>query len=251
MYTDVFTLFGFPESPYTKMQSFIMNSWWWFQYTLFGFGFWFAQESIIKEREKAQLEKDKLQAEYAYLKAQINPHFLYNVLNFFYAKAIQFSEPLADGILYLAEIMRYVISNEEDDNGQIPLSMELEQIENIININQLRFDNRINVEFIKEGAFEDVRIIPFVIVTLIENAFKHGQLINISEPLLIHLRYHQDIKRIDFLIKNVKAEKTNEPSTGIGLTNIKRRLSFAYSDRYSLLINDTATTYSVNLKINL
>lgn len=249
LYFKVFTLFGFPDVGYSLMESYIMNLWWLFQYTLFGFGYWFAKEAIRKEKEKVQLEKDKLQAEYAYLKAQINPHFLYNVLNFFYAKAIQVSEPLADGILYLADIMRYVISNEEDDTGQIPLTVELAQIENVININQLRFDNKLKVKFIREGLFEEVKIIPFVIVTLIENAFKHGQLLDTEDPLLIEVSYLNSSDTINVLIRNRKSENNQSRSSGIGLVNINRRLSYAYPDRHSLVLNDVGDFYTVNLTI--
>lgn len=251
LYLKVFPLFGYPQLSSPWIRLYIMNLSWLFEYTLFGFGYWFALEVINKEKEKVQLERDKLQAEYAYLKAQVNPHFLYNVLNFFYAKAIQVSEPLADGILYLADIMRYVLSNEEDDKGQILLSIELEQILNMININQLRFDNKLKINFVTEGRYEEVRIIPFVIVALVENAFKHGELLDTDDPLLIIVSFIKSENTIHVLIKNRKLKSHDNRSSGIGLVNINRRLSYAYPNRHSLVIDNDSDFYTVNLTIKL
>jgi two-component system, LytTR family, sensor kinase len=249
LYLKVFTLFGYPHLPYSWMQSYIMNLWWVFTYTFFGFGYWFAQEAIRKEKEKAQLEKDKLQAEYAYLIAQINPHFLNNVLNFFYAKALRVSEPLADGILYLTDILRYVTNREEDDMGQIPLTVELEQIDNMININQLRFDNRLKIKFIKDGVFQNVRIIPFVLITLIENAFKHGEFLVTEDPLLISVAYENASKTFQVIVRNRKSVSNLPQSSGIGLVNVNRRLTYAYPDRHSLVTNDDGDFYTASLTI--
>lgn len=250
LYSYVLVILGYPRSPHTPWESFAMNSWWWFQYTLFGFGYWFALEAIARAREKAKLEQEKLRAEYGYLKAQINPHFLYNVLNFFYAKSLGASEELQNGILYLAAIMRYAISKGEDDRGRIPLMEEIEQIQNVIGINQLRFDNDLKVQFITEGNFGEVKIIPFIFITLVENAFKHGELTKSPDPLLIKITHKEMDETISLIVKNRKLNGEKEDSTGIGLENVKRRLTMAYGSNYRLSIREDKEVYSVDLCIN-
>jgi len=247
----VFAYFGYPvdEIPYTLFQSYLLNLSWWFQYSLWGLAYWLVREIILKEREKSNLEREKLHLEYTYLKSQINPHFLYNVLNFFYAKAFGGSQQLSDGILCLAEIMRYVIDNEEDKDGKVPIVNEMRQIQNVIDINQLRFDNKLNIKFYKEGIFSDVRVIPYVIVTLVENSFKHGKLSPNAAPIVIRLSHRGGILKL--LVQNKKTNDSKISSAGIGIDNIRRRLSFAYGDRHEMVIKEDAENYSVNLSINL
>jgi two-component system LytT family sensor kinase len=153
LFIKILPYVGGPPVPYSLLQMYIMNIWWWFQYLLLGSGYWFGIVAIANEKEKVQLENEKIKAEYDFLKAQINPHFLYNVLNFFYAKALDVSEDLATGILNLAEIMRFITSNGEDEYGKIPLIMEIQQVNNIININQLRFNHELKIEFVANDDF--------------------------------------------------------------------------------------------------
>lgn len=253
LYKKLFRLWGYPDPPYSIIESYIMNIWWWFQYTLFAFGYWFANELINKEKEKAILEKERLHLEYAYLKSQINPHFLYNVLNWFYAKSLGASDQLSNGILYLADIMGYIIKheNDQDEEGKIPLDTEVNQIQNIIHINQLRFDNKLNVNFQKEGDFENVRVIPFVFITLVENAFKHGRLSDNGEPIIINLAHSPESQTVVLFVKNQKSNHSSESSTGIGMENIRRRLNLVYKGRHSISVKEDASYYSVTLSINI
>jgi hypothetical protein len=253
LYKKVFVFWGYPHPPYTLVESYIMNIWWWFQYTLFAFGYWIANELIDKEREKTKLEKERLHLEYAYLKSQINPHFLYNVLNWFYAKSLGASEQLSNGVLYLAEIMGYIIKHEKDQDkeGKISLDKEIKQIENIIQINQLRFDNKLNVLFSKEGDFENIRVIPFVFITLVENAFKHGRLSDNGHPIIISITHSTSNKTIALFVKNQKTNHSSEYSTGIGLENIRRRLNLDYKGRHSISVVEDSNNYAVTLTINL
>ena len=95
--------------------------------------------------------QERLQTEHAYLRAQISPHFLHNVLNFFYAKSLPYSPELSDGILTLSSVMRYALQNEEDSNGMVLLDKEVEHLQNIIKINQLRFSNKLQIQFTVTG----------------------------------------------------------------------------------------------------
>ena len=143
-----------------------------------------------------ELELQKLKADYKFLKAQINPHFLHNSLNFLYSKSLPYSADLSEGILTLSEIMRYSLSNEENAEGKVLLSKEVEHIRNFIKMNQLRFDNKLLVNFEVKGVLSGVTILPFVLITVIENAFKHGDARDKEYPLDILLSGENGISLI-------------------------------------------------------
>ncbi|HVI47250.1 MAG TPA: histidine kinase [Chitinophaga sp.] len=252
LYHKVFIYFGYPKVVvYTLLDSYIMNIWWWFQYTILGFGYWFAIELIESTKEKAQLENEKIKAEYGYLKAQINPHFLYNALNFFYSKTLDISEDVANGILSLAEIMRFVVSNDEDEFGRIPLSKEIEQVKNVISINQLRFDNELKIDFVTKNEHKDVRVIPFILITLVENAFKHGDILSNQAPISIIIDYAKNSKQLRIFVCNKKGKDRSNYSLGTGLANLKKRLDLVYTNRYNLSIDEDESKFSVDLLINV
>jgi two-component system, LytTR family, sensor kinase len=142
----------------------------------------------ILEEQKMQLEVEKSQANFNFLKAQINPHFLHNTLNFLYAKSLPYSTELSEGILTLSDIMRYALSEGNARNGKAPLRDEIEHVRNVIKINQLRFSNNLNVQCEVEGVINGAEIIPFVLITLVENAFKHGDLKTSEHPIIIKVK---------------------------------------------------------------
>lgn len=232
--------------------------WTFMAYTFFSCGYFFARQAVKKEKqlrivalEKVKVEQEKLQAEYAFLRAQINPHFLHNTLNFFYAKSLGCSKELSDGILTLCEIMRYSLKSGEDEEGTVLLSNEVEHMQNVIRINQLRFSNRLQVDFSISGDTGAVRIIPLILITLLENAFKHGDLIDKEHPLILQLTVNKDEQRIYFSVRNKKKKGPKEPSHGIGMDNIRRRLQAAYNDSCTLQIQDEKDFYCVELSITV
>ena len=201
----------------------------------------------ILEAQKMQLEVEKSQANFNFLKAQINPHFLHNTLNFLYAKSLPYSPELSEGILTLSDIMRYALSEGNARDGKAPLKDEIEHVRNVIKINQLRFSNNLNVEFEVEGVVNGATIIPFVLITLVENAFKHGDLKNTINPIVIRATIEN--KQLHFYCRNRKKTGPKELSTGIGLDNIKKRLDLAYGKHYSLQVKDEAEFYTTELTI--
>jgi LytS/YehU family sensor histidine kinase len=201
----------------------------------------------ILEAQKMQLEVEKSQANFNFLKAQINPHFLHNTLNFLYAKSLPYSSELSEGILTLSDIMRYALSEGNAKDGKAPLKDEIEHVRNVIKINQLRFNNNLNVNFNVEGVVNGATIIPFVLITLVENAFKHGDLKSTEHPIDINLNI--DHSRLYFYCRNKKKNGPKELSTGIGLDNIQKRLELAYGKDYSLNVKDEADFYTTELTI--
>lgn len=201
----------------------------------------------ILEAQKMQLEKEKSEANLNFLKAQINPHFLHNTLNFLYAKSLPYSNELSEGILTLSDIMRYALSEGNAREGKAPLKDEVEHVRNVIKINQLRFDNKLNVNFEVSGAVDGAMIISFLLITLVENAFKHGDLKKQEYPIDIKLNVSGN--KISFYCRNKKKTGPKELSTGVGLENIKKRLDLAYGDNYKFTVKDEAEFYTTELII--
>lgn len=210
------------------------------------------REALVQRRvlqaQKLQLEIENVQANFNFLKAQINPHFLHNTLNFLYAKSLPHAPELSEGILTLSDIMRYALQAGDKQDGLAMLSDEIEHVHNVIKINQLRYDNRLQVRFEVKGNTERVRIVPFVLITLIENAFKHGDLKNPLHPLDIYLEVGGN--RLVFTCRNRKKAGPKASSTGIGLDNIKKRLDLSYGDCYQLDVKEDDADYAVELIIS-
>lgn len=202
----------------------------------------------ILEAQKLQLEVEKSEANLNFLKAQINPHFLHNTLNFLYAKSLPYSSELSEGILTLSDIMRYALSEGNAREGKAPLKDEIEHVRNVIKINQLRFDNKLNVNFRVSGVVDGAMIIPFVLITLVENAFKHGDLKKQEHP--IDVKLNVDGNKISFYCRNKKKTGPKELSTGVGLENIRKRLDLAYGDKYKFNVKDEAEFYTTELIID-
>ncbi|RYY86811.1 MAG: hypothetical protein EOO15_13460 [Chitinophagaceae bacterium] len=201
----------------------------------------------ILEEQKMELEFEKSQANFNFLKAQINPHFLHNTLNFLYAKALPLSEELSEGILTLSDIMRYALSQGNVRDGKALLKDEVEHVRNVIKINQLRYSNKLNVQFEVEGIMNGAEIIPFVLITIVENAFKHGDFKSESHPIRILLRVGR--AGIFFSSTNRKKSGPKELSTGIGLENIRKRLELAYADKFRFEVKEDTDTYTTELTI--
>lgn len=200
----------------------------------------------ILEEQKMQLEVEKSQANLNFLKAQINPHFLHNTLNFLYARSLPYSAELSEGILTLSDIMRYALGPAAQD-GKVMLKDEIEHVRNVIKINQLRFSNNLNVKFDVNGVVNGATIVPFILITIVENAFKHGDLKSTEHP--IDIRLDMTNHRLNFFCRNRKKTGPKEISTGIGLDNIRKQLDLTYGRNYSLIIKDEAEFYTTDLTL--
>ena len=202
----------------------------------------------VLEEQKLQLEIEKSSANLNFLKAQINPHFLHNTLNFLYAKSLPYSPELSEGILTLSDIMRYALSEGNARDGKAPLKDEIEHVWNVIKINQLRFSNTLNVEFTVNGNVDGITIIPFVLITIVENAFKHGDLKNENAPIEIKIEVKNN--KLKFCCRNKKKSGPKELSTGVGLDNIRKRLDLAYGKNYHFDVKDDEQFYTSELTID-
>ena len=206
----------------------------------------FKQKKVL-EAQKLELETQISQANFNFLKSQINPHFLHNTLNFLYARSLPYSPELSEGILTLSDIMRYALSQGNQKDGKAPLKDEIEHVHNVIRISQLRYNNQLKVNFDVSGQVDGALIIPFVLITIVENAFKHGDLKSPDYPIDIRLNVRGN--HLYFYCSNKKKSGPKALGTGIGLENISKRLFLAYGDQYSFVVKDETETYTIELTI--
>ncbi|MDB5141061.1 MAG: hypothetical protein JWR12_2977 [Mucilaginibacter sp.] len=222
-----------------------------------GYISYFKRQAIASEKKQLTIQKDKAELEVklaestnAYLMQQINPHMLFNSLNFIYSKVFLQSKDAAKCVSLLTDIMRFSLK-ESGADGKIPLNEEIDQLKNLLEINRLRYDTPLQLKTDLEGAPEQFRIIPLILFTLTENLFKHGNLRDPGSPANLRLSVDSN-GRLDLLIRNLKKSKSNyHQNHSLGLRNVKTRLDYAYADQYNLTIAETEAFYELNLNIKL
>lgn len=225
-----------------------LNLYMFVKYALLSFSIFYFRQSINREKELRMIEKEKLDTENAFLRAQINPHFLNNTLNFFFAKSLPYSEELANGIMILSEIMRYSLEIDKDDRMTL-IDLEIEHIKNVIEINQLRFNHKLQIDFKIEGNTHNVRMIPLILITVVENILKHGNCTDQNYPVKIFLNTNETDGYVYLNTFNRKKKGPKELSSGIGLDNIKKRLSHHYQEKFILNITESEQDYLLDLSI--
>ena len=200
------------------------------------------------EQQKEELEIQRLNDELGLLKAQINPHFLFNSLNTVYSLARKNSQQTEEFILKLSDILRYVIY--ESSAQKVLVSNELKYIKNYIELQKYRIDKNMQIEYACYGDEGNLLIEPMLLIAFIENAFKHG--ISYREGSFINVAVTIEKKRLFLTVTNTynKQPVTNEYS-GIGLQNVKKRLQLSYPSSHELTIADDNKIYNVHLTIKL
>ena len=207
---------------------------------------------FIHQSEKIELQTQTMQSELKFLKSQINPHFLFNTLNNLYALTLKKSDDAPEIVLKLSEMMRYMLY--ECNEPLVPLHKEVSYMRNYLDLERLRQHEMMNLDFEVEGAVENQRIAPLLLIPFIENSFKHGLSNQISQGWVgIHMNIEPE--RLTFTIENSKSPShpklTHRKSGGIGLVNVRRRLNLLYQDRYQLTIKNEPDKYTVNLMLKL
>ncbi|MEY2869553.1 MAG: hypothetical protein RIR01_2050 [Bacteroidota bacterium] len=192
------------------------------------------------------VEKEKMQSELSFLKAQINPHFLFNTLNSIYALAIKKDDKTADAVVQLSELMRYIITNANDD--VIALDKELNYIDNFIQLQKTRLGNTVEIKYELDGNVYGKCITPLILISFIENAFKHG--VNPNQDSEINIKINIEDEFLTLFVSNNKVDSVQSQS-GIGLQNTIERLSHLYPKKHELSIDDSQNKYTVTLKINV
>ena len=196
-----------------------------------------------------EINDEKRNAEVSYLKAQINPHFLFNTLNSLYALTLQKSDEAPNAVLKLSGIMRYVVT--ESNHEYVTLDKELNYIKDYIALQKLRLDQNVSLVFKVEGEPFGKAIAPLILIPFIENAFKYG--INPDTESYIHIDILIENQTLKMSVKNPKAatEVDEALKTEEGLKNTQRRLDLMYAGKYTLTVLEDEKSYDVTLKIDL
>jgi len=204
---------------------------------------WYEQKKLLQE---AQVEK--LQAEVNYLRSQVNPHFLLNALNNLYALTIKKSDNAPHIVLKLSELMEYMLY--ESNEAFVPLEKEIKYLSNYLELEKIRQGNEADIRMTVEGSADNCRIPPFLLLPLVENAFKHG-ISRAVQHAYMHITIRID-KDMEVAVVNSKGTlKQQGKEGGIGLVNLKRRLALLYPGKHELRINDQPDKYQALLKIDL
>jgi LytS/YehU family sensor histidine kinase len=238
-----------------EARKYVMNFWEYFSSVVMVSCFFIFLSTILKfiidwfhnEKIKSNLENEKLISELAFLKSQINPHFLFNSLNNIYSLAYQRSEKTPEAVLKLSEIMRYMLY--ESNENKVSLDDEIRYLKNYIELQKLRFKDKAYIKFEIDGETGQKKITPLVLISFVENAFKHGLPTDKENPITIILNVTSD--KLFFQVINKKSNQNKDETGGIGLQNVKRRLDLLYKGGYRLHIEDDEEIYNCELYLNL
>ncbi len=201
-----------------------------------------------KEKEHLEIINEQNETQLQYLKAQINPHFLFNTLNNIYSLSVVKSDLAPEMIVKLSSILRYAIYDGE--KGKVNLSKEVKQIQEFISLFQMKSEHDLNVQFNIEGEIDKWEIEPMLLIPLVENCFKHGDY-ETNENTFIKLDLRIDNDELIFYSENSKRDnKQKDDVGGVGIANIKKRLEVNYPNLHNLELNELENTFKVELRIN-
>jgi sensor histidine kinase YesM len=208
-------------------------------------------KNIKNQRNLEKIKKNQIEAELKSLKAQLNPHFLFNTLTMLYSNAIKIDEGLANKILKLSDSLHYLL--HEGDNSLVAISQEIKFIQGYVELQKARIGDRVSIQFNTDIDDMDEKIPPLLMIPLIENAFKYSsQVDDKNNPILIDIVLKD--KKLNLYVENDFIDKEEGgywKDSGIGITNLKRRLTLLFESKYSLELLTKRNSFIVDLKINL
>lgn len=229
--------------PQRAILSFFLN------HTLFiviSYFVWEYNNYVVAQKNTLLLKNEKLQTEMILLKSQLSPHFLFNSLNNIYSLVLLKHDDAPKMISTLSDILRYLIY--ERSNDFVSINSEIDIIEKYLKIQKFRQIPGIqNVKFKVNGQTDGIKIPPYVLLTLTENAFKHGDVLELKDGF-VTINLSIDNSKIDFRISNSYIKRSSKE--GIGLKNIASQLDIIYSKHYDLTIEDDNSIYTLNLKLD-
>lgn len=240
-----------------KLDTFFINlTYRFFLFTIYAGFIWFfttrnklSKILLEKELQEERLKNSLLLAQQSVLKAKINPHFLFNTLNFLYSKSVTSSdEVVSKTILLLSDVFRYSLKNEAG-YYLVNVDDEITHIKRLIKINKLRFNNVFYYDITSLGEEHHKKIPPFILLTLFENAIKHGDYQNTNIPILLTVEQSRDMIKIQS--SNLKKQNVIQDAEGfnIGTQYIVDILRDIYKEKYILEIEDLESTYTITIAI--
>ncbi|WP_192822369.1 sensor histidine kinase [Rufibacter sp. LB8] len=216
-------------------------------YILLGIAYRYILDWFKAQEEKKELEKARMGTELAFLRSQINPHFLFNTINDIYALTYQKSDLAPDALLKLSGLLRYML--RESEQTLVPLSKELEYLQDVVELQRIGLKGHAYIDFSQEGDIDQYQIAPLLLIAFVENAFKHGICTNPARPIQIHAELAEN--QLHFSVFNHKNTDQKDHTGGIGLPNVKRRLELLYPQRHTLTIQDEKESFFATLTLQL
>lgn len=205
-------------------------------------------EQLKNRTRTLELENKYISVENAYLQNQISPHLLFNSLSFIHNLVYKESGAAGDSVSRLADLMRYSLVSA-DDSRTVSLHTEVAQLENLVELCRMRFKEQFYLRFKKKGKLSSAKIIPLILITLVENMMKHGDMGH--KKFIANITVQLDGGRLYFETRNKKRNTNLYPKSGLGLKNIEKRLSNYYQKGYELLLLDEEELFTVKLRIDL
>jgi LytS/YehU family sensor histidine kinase len=209
---------------------------------------WFELQEVTSRL--IRIEKENVKSELNSLKAQINPHFLFNSLNVIYSQAIKNSNKTPDAIIQLSDILRYVIYDSKKDN--VLLKTEIKLIEDYIELQKFRIDITSSIKFEHNLQDENCKIAPMLLLPLVENSFKHG-IKGELDHTFVKIKLESNNNNILFEIENNKGVGEtieNNGNSGIGIVNIRQRLKLLYPNKHEFKIGESSTIFKIIMILN-
>ncbi|MBK6996591.1 MAG: histidine kinase [Lewinellaceae bacterium] len=214
-----------------------------------GTGYALVRYTLREEKSRQEEQRERLQSELSFLRSQISPHFLFNILNsivyLIRSKSAQ-AEPVT---LQLSALMRYMLY--ESDDAQIPLEKEIGYLKNYVDLQKIRFEEDVEIRLNIEGQAAAQVIEPMLMIPFVENAFKHG--IGLVQLPVIDILVKMTEKHLSFVVRNKitpEATEDKDSSSGIGLQNVRRRLELLYPDAHELEIGEKDGWFEARLSID-
>jgi sensor histidine kinase YesM len=203
----------------------------------------------MKEQRNLQLQKENVDAQLQILKAQVHPHFLFNTLNNIYSYTQNTSAVASRLVMGLSDMLRYMLY--ECNQPLVPLSKELKMLQDYIVLEQIRYNQQLDVNVVLPTAVEDIYIAPLLLLPFVENCFKHGTSQVLEHPWVsLHIAIENDQMKMKLV--NGKAENyVPKKAPGIGISNVQKRLDLLYAGKYFLKINNERDVFVVTLRIDL
>jgi LytS/YehU family sensor histidine kinase len=203
----------------------------------------------VKEQRNLQLQKENLESKLELLKSQVHPHFLFNTLNNLYSLTLTQSKQAPMVVTHLSDLLRYMLY--ECNEKTVPLNREVEALKKYVELEKLRYGNRIDVSFVCSGETDKLKIAPLLFLPFVENSFKHG-VSHVLDQCWVNLHLHAGKDFISFNLSNsVAKNETNAGAGGIGLQNVKKRLDLLYPQQYELHISEEQEIFNVKLHISI
>ncbi|MGI4867557.1 MAG: sensor histidine kinase [Janthinobacterium lividum] len=206
----------------------------------------FVFRQVSNERRTQALVHEKNAMELAFLKAQLNPHFLFNSMNNLYGLALTEPERTPDAILRLAELMRYMLY--ESSAERVPLAQEVAYLRSYVALETLRHEGEVHIDFQVKGTLAGLAIAPLLLICFVENAFKHGTVHNPDQPIQLHLAVTQET--ISFTTRNQVVTQNKDQAGGVGLATVRRRLALLYPRHHRLTIHNSPTSFCCELELS-